>query len=94
MAVGTGIAVGIMLLRNLTSLLTKKYKEFDRMLINSLFARGIAPAAIILMAKEKNLLADQTIIDTVYFVITATIILSSLRVFIYKIKLKKSKGNG
>jgi len=92
MALGTGIAVCVMLLRNLTSLLTKKYKTFDRMLINSLFARGIAPAAIILMAIEKKLITDQTIIDTVYFVITATIIFSSLRVFIYKIKVKKSQA--
>lgn len=91
MALGTGIAIGVMLLRNLTSILTKKYKAFDRLLINSLFARGIAPAAIILMAVEKNLAIDQTIIDTVYFVITATIILSSLRVFLYKMKLMKSK---
>jgi NhaP-type Na+/H+ or K+/H+ antiporter len=89
-AVGTGIAVSVLLLRNLSSLLTKKFKEYDRLLINSLFARGIAPAAIILMAKVKNLSIDQTIIDTVYFTITATIILSSIRVFIYKMKIKKS----
>jgi len=89
-AVGTGIAVSVLLLRNLSSLLTKTFKEYDRLLINSLFARGIAPAAIILMAKVKNLSIDQTIIDTVYFTITATIILSSIRVFIYKMKIKKS----
>jgi cell volume regulation protein A len=89
-AVGTGIAVSVLLLRNLSSLLTKKFKENDRLLINSLFARGIAPAAIILMAKVKNLSIDQNIIDTVYFTITATIILSSIRVFIYKMKIKKS----
>lgn len=89
-AVGTGIAVSVMLLRNLSSILTKKFKEYDRLLINSLFARGIAPAAIILMAKVKNLSIPQNAIDTVYFTITATIILSSIRVFIYKMKIKKS----
>ena len=88
-AVGTGIAVSVLLLRNLSSLLTKKFKENDRLLINSLFARGIAPAAIILMAKVKNISIDQTVIDTVYFTITATIILSSIRVFLYKNKIKK-----
>lgn len=87
-AVGTGIAVSVLLLRNMSSLLTKSFKEYDRLLINSLFARGIAPAAIILMAKVKNVSIDQTVIDTVYFTITATIILSSIRVFIYKIKIK------
>ncbi|MGD2086549.1 MAG: cation:proton antiporter [Candidatus Aminicenantes bacterium] len=89
--VGTGIAVSVLLLRNVSSLLTKKFKEYDRLLINSLFARGIAPAAIILMAEVKNISIDQTIIDTVYFSITATIILSSIRVFIYKMKIKKSE---
>jgi cell volume regulation protein A len=89
-AVGTGIALSVMMMRNLSSLLTKHFKEFDRLLINSLFARGIAPAAIILMAKVKNLTIHQTIIDTVYFAITATIIFSSIRVFIYKRKVKNS----
>jgi cell volume regulation protein A len=85
-AVGTGIAIAVLLLRNLTSMLTKKFKALDRMLINSLFARGIAPAAIILMAKTKNLTLPQEIIDIVYFAITATIILSSGRIFLYKRK--------
>ncbi|UCH93389.1 MAG: cation:proton antiporter [Candidatus Aminicenantes bacterium] len=92
-AVGIGIAASVLLLRNLTYLLTKTFKQYDRLLINSLFARGIAPAAIILMAKVKNLSIDQNIIDTVYFTITATIILSSLKVFIYKIKVKKRPGS-
>ncbi len=87
---GAGIAIGILLLRTLTSLLTKKYKPLERTLINALFARGIAPAAIILMAVEKKLLTDQTLVDTVYFIITASIILSSLRIFLYKQKCRKS----
>ncbi|UCH98030.1 MAG: cation:proton antiporter [Candidatus Aminicenantes bacterium] len=87
--IGSGIAVAILLLRYVSLLFTKNYKKPDRMLVNSLFARGIAPAAIMLMAMEKQLLMDQTIIDVVYFIITATIILSSLRVFFYKLKIKK-----
>lgn len=84
--IGIGISVAVLFLRGLTSILTRQYKDLDRMLINSLFARGIAPAAIILLAKAKNLPIDPHIIDTVYFVITTTIILSSLRVFLYKRK--------
>jgi cell volume regulation protein A len=87
--IGSAIAVSILLLRNLNLLITRKYKSLERMLINSLFARGIAPAVIILMAKGKNLVTDNTIVDTVYFIITATIILSSLRVLIYKRKAKE-----
>jgi hypothetical protein len=40
------------------------------------------------MAKVKNISIDPTVIDTVYFTITATIIFSSIRVFIYKRKIK------
>lgn len=87
---GTAIALSVMLLRTLTSLLTKNYDRFERILINALFARGIAPAAIILTAVEKGVIKDQNIIDIVYFVITATIILSSIKVFIYKSKIKKA----
>jgi cell volume regulation protein A len=86
---GTAIALSIMLLRSLVSCLTKGYEKIERVLINSLFARGIAPAAIILTAVEKGIIKDQIIIDIVYFVITATIILSSVKVFIYKTRIKK-----
>jgi cell volume regulation protein A len=89
-AIGLGIAVAILVLRNISTLMTKGYKDTDRLLVNSLFGRGIAPAAILLVAIEKQLLTDQTLIDIVYVVITATIILSSLRVFFYKMKIKKS----
>jgi cell volume regulation protein A len=84
--IGSVIAVSILLLRSLSLLITHNYKPFDRMLINSLFARGIAPAVIILMAVERKLVSDTTVVDTVYFVITASIILSSLRVLFYKVK--------
>jgi cell volume regulation protein A len=88
--IGTAIALAMMFLRNLVSCLTKSYVKLERLLINSLFARGIAPAAIILAAVEKGVIKDPIIIDTVYFVITATIVLSSLRVFVYKTKIKKT----
>jgi NhaP-type Na+/H+ or K+/H+ antiporter len=86
--IGVGIAVAILLLRNISTLMTKNYKDSDRVLVNSLFGRGIAPAAILLVAIERQLVTDQTIIDIVYVIITATIIFSSLRVFFYKLKIK------
>jgi len=88
--IGSGIAVAILILRNLTWLFTRSYKPGDRLLINSLFARGIAPAAILLMAVEKSIVTDKTILDTVYFIITATIILSSLRILFYELKKRDS----
>lgn len=86
---GTAIAAAIMLLRNISWFLTKSYKPHERELVNALFARGIAPAAIVLLAKGKGLLGDALTTDTVYVVITATIIFSSARLFIYKRKLNK-----
>lgn len=88
--IGFGIAVAILLLRYVSLLFTRKCKPLERLLVNSLFARGIAPAAILLVAMGKGLLTDQTVIDTVYVIITATIILSSLRIFVYKSRVKKA----
>ena len=90
MGIGTGIALSILLLRNFTSLITRNFKPLDRMLINSLFARGIAPAAIITMALEKKIEINSTNIDIVYIVVTATIVFSSIRIFFYKTKAEKS----
>lgn len=87
--IGSAVAVGLLILRNATSLLTRSYKPADRTLMNSLFARGIAPVAIILIALERKVITNLVVVDTVYFVITATIIFSSLRVFLYRLKIKK-----
>ncbi len=62
----------------------RNFKRGELFLINSLFARGIAPVAIALMAIEKGILKDKIIIDSIYFTITATIILSSVMIFFYK----------
>ncbi len=88
--VGIGISVAILILRNISILFTGEYQKGDRILVNSLFARGIAPAAIVLVAMGKGVIQDKMLIDIVYFVITATVVLSSLRVFFYKYRLNKS----
>ena len=91
--IGLGTAAALLLLRNISTFMTKSYKDSDRLLVNSLFGRGIAPAAILLVAIERQLVTDQTIIDIVYVIITATIIFSSLRVFYYKMKMKKGSSS-
>ena len=80
---GICIAVALMLFRNLSSLLTRSHEKKDRMLVNSLFARGIASAIIILIAARRGLAYESLLFDTVYIVITATIVLSSIRVYFY-----------
>ena len=89
--IGLTISISLMLIRPISSLFTKKFEYLDRKLINSLFARGIAPAVIILIAKENGAIKDQLSIDVVYFVITASIILSSFKVFLYKLKRKEKQ---
>jgi len=86
---GMAIALTIMIIRPLTILVTRKFAKQEQQLINALFARGIAPAAIILTAVEKGVVKDPLVIDVVYFVITATIVLSSIKVFVYR---KKSQA--
>ncbi len=91
--IGTSISLSILLLRNISNIFTRGYKENERILVNALFARGIAPAAIVLVAVSKGVITDKTVIDTVYFVITATVVLSSIRVFFYKTKLRELDKN-
>ncbi len=88
--IGAIISVSLMIIRPLSSVLTGNFEKDDRRLINSLFARGIAPAVIIIIAKNNGVIKDRTITDVIYFVITMTIILSSIRVFIYKFTINKN----
>ena len=90
---GICIAVALMLFRNLSSLLTRSHEKKDRMLINSLFARGIASAIIILIAARRGLTSESLLFDTVYIVITATIVLSSIRLYFYDRYRKRLESN-
>jgi len=92
---GTLAGVIILVIRqsaHVMSPLKKHFQKGEVFLISSVFARGIAPVAIALMAIEKGILKDKIIIDTIYFTITATIILSSIMIFFYKrLYTKKDK---
>jgi len=90
--IGLTISTSLMLIRPLSLIFTKKFDILDRKLINGLFARGIAPAVIILIAKQKGVIENELFVNIVYVVITASIILSSLKVFLYKLKRKSSES--
>ncbi len=95
--IGATAAVAILIIRqsgNFYGFMKKAFKKGDLFLINSLFARGIAPVAIVLMAIEKGVLKDRTVISSVYFIITATIIFSTVMIFFYKKKYMKSEKEG
>jgi len=91
---GSIAAVVILVIRQIGYFISPMKKSFNKgelFLINSVFARGIAPVAIVLTAIEKGILKDRMIIDSIYFTITATIILSSVMIFFYKRVYAKKK---
>ncbi|MEN8154516.1 MAG: cation:proton antiporter [Acidobacteriota bacterium] len=93
--IGSVTAVALLVIRQtgyLFGFMKKGFKRGELFLINSLFARGIAPVAIVLMAINKGVLSDNMVIDSIYFTITATIILSSIMIFFYKRLYSKKKN--
>ncbi|MBN2458994.1 cation:proton antiporter [Candidatus Woesearchaeota archaeon] len=88
--IGGVLALAVLAIRNLSQVLTRKMDKHDRTLISSVFARGLAAAAVIQIVVENGIITSSRIVDIIYFFIICTIILSSIRVFIYKSGLKKS----
>jgi cell volume regulation protein A len=84
--IGAILAIAVLLVRNLDFVLIRKMSLKDKSLINSIFARGLAAAAVIQIIIEENIVADMMIVDVTYFFIVCTILLSSVRVFIHKRK--------
>lgn len=83
---GSIITVVIMGGRMVSSFLTRTYEPFDRKLINAIFARGLAAAAVVQISIQLGVPYAQTISKIVYFVIAASILLSSIRVFILRVR--------
>ncbi|MFH1210145.1 MAG: cation:proton antiporter [archaeon] len=91
--IGIVISLLIMLTRISSNLVTKKFDEFDRKLIQSIFARGLAAAAIVQIVLLNNIENAVFISNIVYSVISFTIVLSSIRIFLIErhIKLNENK---
>ncbi|MBT3298681.1 hypothetical protein HN385_07155 [archaeon] len=85
---GIGLSILIMLARLISNLITKGKEEKDRSLINSIFARGLAAAAIAQLAIQEAIPHAEFLSKVTYIVITGTIILSSARVFITESNFK------
>jgi potassium/hydrogen antiporter len=71
------ISIAILITRMLSHFITKSFNSYDRRLISSIFARGLASAAI------AQILAE-LVTNIIYGVISFTIILSSFSVFMLK----------
>ena len=85
--IGGIISALLMGSRVASRVLTKKMEPLNRTLVDSVFARGLAAAAIAQLAVLAEIPNALFIAKVTYVVITGTILLSSIRVFFVKRKL-------
>lgn len=85
--IGVVLSVVLMFTRMSSSLLTQKMLPESRSLVNSIFARGLAAAAIAQLAINAGVQHAFFISKIVFVAITGTIVLSSVRVFLIKRKM-------
>lgn len=79
---GIAISILIMLARLISNTITSGKEAKEQSLINSIFARGLAAAAVAQLAILEGIQHAEFLSKVTYIVITGTIVLSSIRVFI------------
>ena len=89
--IGGILSVLIMIARMGSMPLTKGMPKEQRELVNAVFARGLAAAVLIQAVIQAGMPNAEYMARVVYVAIIGTIILSSLRVFIFRINFAKSK---
>ncbi|MBN1156231.1 cation:proton antiporter [Candidatus Woesearchaeota archaeon] len=82
--IGGIITVLLMFSRTLSKSITKKFNMFDRKLMSSIFARGLAAAAIAQILVGSKIPQAFTIANIVHAVIIMSIFLSSLKIYLLK----------
>ena len=87
--IGGIISVLLLVARTGSRLLTKKMEPSGRTLVDSIFARGLAAAAIAQLAVQAGIPHADFLVKVAFVAITGTILLSSIRVFIFKIRMPK-----
>jgi len=85
--VGGILSVLLMSSRTASLLLTRNMKPENRLLVNSMFARGLAATVIAQLALQADVPHAEFLIRVAYITITGTIILSSFRVLFVKLKM-------
>jgi len=78
------LAILFLAARHASILFTRDGSRSDRILVNAMTARGLAPAAVVLLAEERGFITDPIVGDVVYWTIATTILVSSIMVIIYK----------
>jgi len=79
--IGAILSIAILILRNGVSIFTKRFPAYDRKVINSIFARGLAAAVLAQLAIQNNLQNADLIAKIVFSTIMFTIVFSSIRIF-------------
>ena len=92
LVVGSILSVLIMITRMGSMPLTKGMPKDQRQLVNAVFARGLAAAVLIQAVIQAGMPGAEYMGRVVYVVIIGTIILSSLRVFVLRMNLAKTKA--
>ena len=82
--IGVVLSIVLMFTRGASSILTKKMLPESRLLVNAIFARGLAAAAIAQLAINAGVPHAYFISKIVFVTITGTIVLSSIKVFLIK----------
>jgi cell volume regulation protein A len=82
--IGVAAALVILAVRPLSKFVTRDMKENDAGLIGAVFARGIAPAAIMQLAVTRGIPGATELSGIVMIFILATIVLSSGRIFLFR----------
>ncbi len=82
--VGGILSLLLMGARMVSLWLTKNEEIKNRALVNTMFARGLAAAAVAQLALQAGIPGAEFIVKVAYVTITGTILLSSLRVFFMK----------
>ncbi len=93
LVIGGIIAIAVMLLRNTDSILTKNFLPYDRKIINSIFARGLAAAVLAQLAIQHNLPNADLIVKITIAVIMFTVILSSAKILSSSRRHVNKKGH-
>tara|TARA_Y100000590_G_scaffold306854_1_gene346366 strand:- start:4753 stop:5994 length:1242 start_codon:yes stop_codon:yes gene_type:complete len=91
LVIGCILSVLIMVTRLGSMALTKGMTKEQRDLVNAVFARGLAAAVLIQAVIQAGMPDAEYMARVVYVVIIGTIVLSSLRVYILRMNLAKTK---
>lgn len=81
LAIGALISAAVMLLRKRSSFIVKDFEPYDKKMINSIFARGLAAAVLAQLAIQNNLQNAELIAKITFAVIMFTIVLSSAKIY-------------